>query len=73
MITGEVFMTIVAMRKIQHFSIRKIARLTGMHRATVKKHIEGDVFPCYKKRKSKGILSDTYRQTIDDYLEQDSY
>jgi transposase len=66
-------MTIAAMSKVQHFSQRKIARLTGKHRATVKRHIEGNSFPCYAKRQQKETLLDAHRQTIDDYLQLDNY
>ena len=39
MITGEVFMDIKAMYR-NGLSIRKIARITGLHRLTVKRHVE---------------------------------
>jgi transposase len=73
MISGEVFMTILAMRKIQELSIREIAKRTGKHRATIKKHLEGNAFPVYRVRQNKEAVLSTYRQTICDYLGEHAY
>lgn len=73
MISEEAYMTIWAMRKIQKFSIRKIAKLTGKHRDTVKKYLEKNDFPRYHSHKKKETVLDNYRQTINDYLEEDAY
>ena len=72
MISKEVFMDIVAMYRTGH-SIRKIARVTGIHRNTIKKYIKGDLFPQYQKKKSKESILGPYQQIIKDYLEQDNY
>lgn len=73
MISREDFMDIIAMYRTG-YSIRKIARITGMHRDTVNKHLESNsFFPQYRKQKRKDTLLDAYRQIINDYLEQDDY
>jgi len=50
MITGEGFMDIIAMHR-SGLSVRAISRKLGLHRKTVKKHIEENTFPQYHKRK----------------------
>lgn len=40
-------MNILAMKKIQGFSVRKIARVTGKHRNTVTKYLDDNEFPQY--------------------------
>ncbi len=72
MISTEVFMDIIAMHR-QGLSIRSIARKLGIHRNTVKKHIAGRSFPQYRKVKQQESILDPYRQTINDYLQEDSY
>jgi len=72
MISAEVFMTIVAMSKIQGFSIRKIAQLTGKHRNTVKHYLEGNEFPRYRRQTKETKLA-AYHQTINDLLSEDAY
>ena len=72
MISKEVFMDIIAMRR-NGYSIRKIAKLTGIHRRTVKRHLESNSFPAYKKEKRKLSILEPYTQIIRDYLEQDDY
>jgi|GEM_PF-6879049 len=57
MISAEVFMTIIAMNKIQGFSIRKIAQMTGKHRNTVKRYLEGNEFPRYRRQKQLNLVS----------------
>jgi len=59
MISMEVFMNIIAMRRIG-ISIREIAKTLGIHRQTVKRHIEGNVFPQYRKRKRRASVLDPY-------------
>jgi len=65
-------MDIIAMRR-NGYSIRKIAKLTGIHRKTVKRHLESNSFPAYKKEKRKLSILEPYTQIIRDYLEQDDY
>jgi transposase len=72
MISKEVFMDIIAMHRTG-CSIRKIARVTGIHRDTIKKYIKGDSFPQYQKKKRKETILESYQQIIKDYLEQDNY
>jgi len=48
MISKEVFMEIMAMHR-NGKSIRAIAKETGRHRKTIKKHLLGDEFPRYRK------------------------
>lgn len=72
MISKEVFMDIIAMRR-NGYSIRKIAKLTGIHRKTVKRHLENNSFPAYKKEKRKFSILEPYTQIIRDYLDQDDY
>jgi transposase len=72
MISKEVFMDIIAMRR-NGYSIRKIAKLTGIHRKTVKRHLESNSFPAYKKEERKLFILEPYTQIIRDYLDQDDY
>lgn len=72
MITTEVFMDIITLHR-QGLSMRTIARKLGIHRNTVKKHIEGNAFPQYRKTKRQESILDPYRQIIDDYLAEDDY
>lgn len=44
MITREVFMDIKAMNR-NGLSIRRIAKITGLHRKTVKRHLESTASP----------------------------
>lgn len=71
MISAEVFMDIIALHR-QGYSIRSIAKKLGIHRNTVKRHLESNSFPQCRKKRNKSIL-DPYRQTIKDYLERDNY
>lgn len=71
MISKEVFMDIIAMYR-NGYSIRKIAKIKGMHRRTVKKYLEGDSFPRYQKKRGASIL-EPYYQIVKDYLEHDDY
>ena len=72
MISEEVFMDIISM---QHsgLSVRQIARKLGLHRNTVKKHIENKEFPHYHKHKRGVSILEPYKQIINDYLDQDDY
>ena len=72
MITREVFMDIKAMSR-NGLSIRKIAKITGLHRKTVKRHLERGSLPEYHKKKRKETILDPYRPMIDAYLEEDDY
>ncbi|MDD8027295.1 MAG: helix-turn-helix domain-containing protein [Acidobacteriota bacterium] len=54
-------------------SIRAIAKELGLHRSTVKKHLERVDFPQYRKNKRKDSVLAPYEQTIRDFLEVDSY
>ncbi len=72
MITTEAFMDIISLHR-QGFSMRAIAKKLGIHRRTVKKHIEGNAFPQYQKVKRQESILDPYRQAIDDYLATDDY
>ena len=72
MITREVYMDIKAMHR-NGLSIRKIARTTGLHRDTVKRHLESDSFPEYRNKKGRGSILDPFRKIIEDYLEEDDY
>ena len=72
MISKEVFMDMIAMHR-NGYSIRKIAKLTGIHRKTVKRHLESNSFPAYKKEKRKLSILEPYTQVIRDYLGQDDY
>ena len=72
MITTEVFMDIISLHR-QGFSMRAIAKKLGIHRNTVKRHIEGNTFPQYRKNKRQESILDPYRQIIDDYLAADDH
>jgi len=72
MITKEVFMDIISLHR-QGLSMRAIAKKLGIHRNTVKKHIEGNTFPQYRKNKRQKSVLDPYRQIIDDFLAEDDY
>ena len=65
-------MDIIAMHH-SGLSIRNISRALGIHRKTVKKHIEADAFPQYRKRKRGISILEPYKQIINDYLDEDDY
>jgi len=71
-ITREVYMDIKAMSR-EGLSVRRIARITGLHRKTVKRHLESASLPEYRKKKRKESILDEYRPMIDAYLEEDDY
>ena len=54
-------------------SIRRIAKITGLHRKTVKRHLESTSLPEYHKKERKVSILDPYRPMIDAYLEEDDY
>lgn len=61
MITKEEFMDIHSLRK-DGWSMRAIAKKLGIHRDTVKKHLESDTLPRYRKHKRKASLLDPFKQ-----------
>ena len=72
MIFKEVFMDIIAMHH-SGSSVRQIARKLGLHRNTVKKHIENKEFPHYHKHRRGISILEPYKQIINGYLDQDDY
>lgn len=72
MITKEDFMDIHSLRK-EGWSMRAIAKKLGIHRKTVKTHLESSTLPQYHKRKRRASLLEPYIQIIKDYLDQDDY
>lgn len=72
MISTEVFMNIRYMHG-KGYSIRQIARTLGIHRKTVKHHLEQNTFPQYQKRERKDSVLAPYEQIIKDYLSEDDY
>jgi transposase len=72
MITTEVFMDIISLHR-QGLSMRAIAKKLGVHRNTVKNHIEGNMFPQYHKAKRQESILDPFSQAIDDFLAEDDY
>jgi len=70
MITKEVFMDIIAMKRAGH-SEREISRKLGIHRETVKKYLKGDSFPAYRRKKGKPSILEPYHQVIRDFLAED--
>jgi len=72
MISSEVFMDIYHLHR-RGYSIRKIAKTLGVHRKTVKRHLESGSFPEYKKEKRRESILAPYYQTIHDLLDEDDY
>jgi transposase len=54
-------------------SVRKIARTLGIHRNTVKRHLESETFPQYRKQKRQPSSLEPYYPMIRDFLEEDDY
>lgn len=54
-------------------SLPAIAKKTGRHRNTIKKHLLGDDFPHYRKSEARESILAPHVQTIQDYLEEDDY
>ena len=71
MIAMGVLMDIRSLAR-QGYSSRQIAKLTGIHRQTIKKYLQEGVLPTYKaiKRTSK---IDPYKKLIQSWLEQQDY
>lgn len=72
MISTEVYMDILAFKRQGH-SIRWIARKLGIHRETVKKHLESNSFPAYTRKTVKPSILDPYHQVSRDFLDEDDY
>jgi len=72
MITKEVFMDIISLHR-QGFSNRAIAKKLGIHRKTVKRHLEWNSFPRYHQKKRQKSILVPYRRIIDDFLAEDDY
>lgn len=72
MISKEVFMNIIALRR-NGYSIRKISRTLHLHRDTVKRHLEAEDFPQYRKQKRRPSMLEPYYPMIRDLLEEDDY
>jgi len=72
MISTEVFMDIIALKRQGH-SIRWIAKKLGIHRNTVKKHLERKSFPAYTRKKAKPSILEPFYPVIRDFLNEDDY
>lgn len=72
MIATEVYMDILALKRQGH-SLRAIARKLGIHRKTVKKHLESNCFPTYSRTSAKPSILEPYHQVIRDFLDEDDY
>jgi transposase len=72
MISSEAFMDIYHLHR-RGYSIRKIAETLGVHRNTVKRHLESNSFPKYKTNKRRESILAPYYQTIHDFLDEDDY
>ncbi len=72
MISKEVFMDMIALQR-NGCSVRKIARTFGIHRNTVKRHLESETFPQYRKQKRRPSILEPYCPMIRDFLEEDDY
>jgi transposase len=72
MVTLEVCMEISFLDR-QGYSQRAIARKLGIHRKTVRKHLEGGGSPEYRKQARRQTILDSYREIIQDWLSQDNY
>jgi len=71
MIIMEALMDIRSLAK-QGYSMRAIARMTGLHRYTIKKYLEGGVLPTYKAVNRQGKI-EAYKGLIDGWLSQQNY
>jgi transposase len=72
MISTEAYMDIAALKRQGH-SVRWIARKLGLHRNTVKKHLESHSFPAYTHKVEKPSVLDQYHQVIRDFMDEDDY
>jgi transposase len=71
MLKPEGIMEIRSLSK-QGYSIRAIARMTGLNRRSVKKYLSTTELPVYHKRNRVSML-DNYRDLISDWLNQENY
>jgi len=71
MIDKEVYMEILSLRK-QGYSYRQIARVTGVDRRTVRKYLEDQALPVYRKVHRRSKL-EGYKSLIEGWLAQDDY
>lgn len=71
MIKAEVYMNIKSLVK-QGYSIRAIARMTGLHRDTVKKYLKERILPIYKAVNRESKL-EPYKELIECWLSQQNY
>ena len=71
MVKPEGVMDIRSLSK-QGYSIRAIARMTGLNRRSVKKYLSTTELPVYHKRNRVSQL-DKYRDLIADWLNQEDY
>lgn len=71
MITMEGLMDVRSLDK-QGYSHRQIAKLTGLHRTTVKKYLAEGTLPVYKKQTRISQLA-PYHDMIADWLEKQDY
>ena len=71
MIIMEALMDIRSLAK-QGYSMRAIARMTGLHRYTIKKYLEDGVLPTYKAVNRQGKI-EAYKGLIDGWLSQQNY
>lgn len=71
MIKGAAIMDIKSLARKGH-TIRDISRMTGIHRNTIKKYLNEDSKPVYRKKNRNSIL-DPYKDLITGWLEQQNY
>jgi len=71
MLKLEALMDIRSLAK-QGYSIRSIARMTGLHRRTVKKYLEDGILPTYKVVSRYSKIND-YKGLVDGWLSQQDY
>jgi len=72
MITQEEFMDIFALHRQGH-SMRSIAKRLGLHRNTVKKYIQRQRFPEYRRGPRRNSILAPFAQIIRDWLAQNDY
>jgi len=72
MIKPEEVMDIRSLAK-QGYSMRAIARLTGLHRETIKSYLKEGKLPTYRKQKRKISVLNPYRSLIEGWLSQQNY
>jgi transposase len=72
MISVEVFMDVFALSR-QGLTVRAIARKLGIHRNTVKKYLQSGSVPSYRKSRRRASILAPYYQSIEDFLQEDSY